>query len=376
MPRVVLHVGAFKTGTTFLQSALTSNRDRLASEGVLFPGGHRAHVDAVGALLRRYRGGSTERPDAWDELATSVRAWDGEVAVVSSEFLSTARKEAVEAAVSSFPDAQVEVVLGARDLVRSVPAQWQESLQGGGGRTWTLEEYSRSAMMDSPRRASAAQHFWRRHNWYQILRRWGAAVPSDRLHLMTVPPAGAPSGLLLERFASIIGFDSAQLAVPAPRNASLGAASLEVLRRLNALIDTRGLPPDVDPALLKRVLAGRVMAAHRQYERGVGFSETWEPYALRHSTRLLSKLAALEPRVTGRLDDLAPHATRSASDVTSHPEQEDASDLVEAARFAADRLRPDRVGVGAGLIDADAPPDIDSWVEVLYVLVATTLRRA
>jgi hypothetical protein len=193
---------------------------------------------------------------------------------------------------------------------------------------------------------------------------------------MTVPPAGAPSGLLLERFASIIGFDPAQLAVPAPRNASLGAASLEVLRRLNALIDTRGLPPDVDPALLKRVLAGRVMAAHRQHERGVGFSETWEPYALRHSTRLLSKLAALQPRVTGSLDELAPHATRSAPDVTSHPEHEAVSELVEAARFAADRLRPDRVGAGAGLIDADAPTDIDSWVEVLYLLVGTTLRKA
>ena len=36
--RIFLHIGAIKTGTTYIQSVLRENRERLVEEGVLFPG--------------------------------------------------------------------------------------------------------------------------------------------------------------------------------------------------------------------------------------------------------------------------------------------------------------------------------------------------
>ena len=38
MTRVYLHIGAPKTGTTYLQEVLFTNRARLAEHGVLYPG--------------------------------------------------------------------------------------------------------------------------------------------------------------------------------------------------------------------------------------------------------------------------------------------------------------------------------------------------
>ena len=39
-PVVFLHVGAPKSGTTFVQQVMWSNRDELARQGVLLPGAH------------------------------------------------------------------------------------------------------------------------------------------------------------------------------------------------------------------------------------------------------------------------------------------------------------------------------------------------
>ena len=62
-PRVFLHVGEPKTGTTFLQHVLFGNRDRLAARGVVLPGytrrdHSRASRDLRGAGLGSVVGGS------------------------------------------------------------------------------------------------------------------------------------------------------------------------------------------------------------------------------------------------------------------------------------------------------------------------------
>ena len=51
--RIFLHIGAMKTGTTYIQTVLSENRERLIEEGVLFPGERwRSQVRAVEDVLR------------------------------------------------------------------------------------------------------------------------------------------------------------------------------------------------------------------------------------------------------------------------------------------------------------------------------------
>ena len=49
--------------------------------------------------------------------------------IVSHEILATASRQQVRRALESFGDAEVHVVLSARDLVRQIPAEWQENVK-------------------------------------------------------------------------------------------------------------------------------------------------------------------------------------------------------------------------------------------------------
>ena len=63
--RLVLHVGAMKSGTTFIQSRLYAHRDLLQERGIRVPGRRRrSQVLAVQQLLRGGgpSGTSTRRP--------------------------------------------------------------------------------------------------------------------------------------------------------------------------------------------------------------------------------------------------------------------------------------------------------------------------
>ena len=77
--RVVFHIGLMKSGTTFIQGRLNTNRERLAEQQVLFPGPTwNRHVRAVSDLLQS----QNRKPGSWNSLVDEIREHDG-TAVVS-----------------------------------------------------------------------------------------------------------------------------------------------------------------------------------------------------------------------------------------------------------------------------------------------------
>ena len=86
-----------------------------------------------------------------------------------------------------------------------------------------------------------ATAFWVRHDLLRVLDAWGTVVPPERIRVVTVPPRGAAARCLLDRFAVATGLppDLWQAPDVAERNVSLGAAEVEVVRRLNALVVPR-----------------------------------------------------------------------------------------------------------------------------------------
>src|SRR4028118_2070483 len=97
--RLVLHVGAMKSGTTFVQSRLFAHRDTLRERGVRVPGRQwRSQVLAVQQLLR---GGGR----MWDRHAAGVREHPG-TSVITTELLGPAP---VEVARRLVDDVGVEV---------------------------------------------------------------------------------------------------------------------------------------------------------------------------------------------------------------------------------------------------------------------------
>lgn len=335
MTQVVLHIGAFKTGTSFIQNTLFAHRRTLGERGVLVPGPDwAAHVRAVRDLQRRVNTPDATSNGSWHRLVEQCHQWTGDTVVVSMEFLSTASPALIEHAVGTLHPCGIRVVLGARDLTSALPAQWQESLQSG-GRTWTLGDYAQSATLSRRDFDDAARHFWNKHHWPTILRRWRRHLPNDNLVLMTVPPRGSPPAELWHRFGRAAGFDAATLD-PAPRaNESLGAHSLEVLRRINVAARARDATTS-GRAVFKNVLSKQVLAAHRGDEPRVVFPEALRPWAVARTGRLVARLRQIDPVVVGSLDDLVPESVGAGG--TSAPDSSDPLALLAACRYALGEL--------------------------------------
>jgi hypothetical protein len=243
IPRAVyIHVGLPKTGTTYLQAALQGAQKDLAARGVLYPGDdHLFQRHGFWDLLgRRLQGVDQPHvPGSWQRLVETVNAWEGPSVVLSEEFLVNARPRAVRRIATAFEPAEVHVVVTVRDLGRVIGSMWQQEVSKG--RTFTLAEYV-AAVRDPERgSATAGVAFWLRQDVSRVLAAWEPLVPTSRMHVVVVPPAGSPASALLERFATAIGLtDGARTWPEVPQhNTSVGLAETEVLRRLNVGLGDR-----------------------------------------------------------------------------------------------------------------------------------------
>ena len=113
-----------------------------------------------------------------DALAAEVRAWPGD-AIVSHEILGTAsHTQAVQALADlDGPDTELHLVVSVRDLVRQVPAEWQENVKHRRSKTYGdfLAE-----LRDPARPTEVAQWFWGVQEVPDVLARWGSTLPPER----------------------------------------------------------------------------------------------------------------------------------------------------------------------------------------------------
>ncbi|MDP3891380.1 hypothetical protein [Nocardioides sp.] len=263
--RVLLHVGTPKTGTSYLQDVLFRNRKTLAEAGILYPADRfDAHFLAALDLMRLPWGGlETEAVGAWDDLARRVRDWSG-TAVISHEIFATASRSQIGRALASLghgdPDGQepeIHLVLSVRDLVRQIPAEWQENVKH---RSVVSYASFLQQIQDPARESRIAAWFWGVQEIPDILDRWGHDLPPERIHLVTVPPPDAPAGLLWQRFSEAFGLGGVDLDLHAERsNPSLGVPETALLRRINRNVNKLLEPPDYRP-LVRELLAHQTLS--------------------------------------------------------------------------------------------------------------------
>ena len=261
-PTVYLHIGAPKTGTTYLQDRLSRNASALARHGVHFPTRSPLvspglfHFRAALDLLGQDWGGAPGHAEgSWEALVRRVRRRSG-TAVVSHEIFAPAAPEHVARAMNDLgPD--VHVVYTARDLGRQVPAAWQESVKQG--RQWSYAKFLR-------RMERGRTWFSRAFDLPKVLGTWGAHVPPEHVHLITVPPSEQtrPGDDLWHRFCQVVGIDPAWAPEQSTRaNRSLGVAETEVLRRLNKHLDRAVRREAAYDELVRSMLAEDVLADGR-----------------------------------------------------------------------------------------------------------------
>lgn len=233
---VLLHIGEPKTGTTFLQDAMWANRSRLRVQNVSLPGRHSYDQFRASRDLRNFRYDGTHPRGSWvgewGILAAQARRCDG-VAVISHEILMATRPAQIARAVESLAPAEVHIAITLRDLGSLLPAAWQEAVKNGETRGW--DDWVRLVVDRRSRKGPPQRRgFWRLHDTVPTVRRWAEHLPPEHIHIVTVPPPGAPRDLLWQRWADLLGFDTAGTELTAARaNNSLGWAEAEFLREVN-----------------------------------------------------------------------------------------------------------------------------------------------
>lgn len=300
---VHLHIGTMKTGTSYVQGNLEHSRRALAQAGVLYPGSVGAAVHEVLEKHGARHVGDTS--GAWDELASTVRDWDGTGVIVSMEFLTLASNEQAQRIVDSLQPADVRIVLTVRDLSRTIPSAWQQTTKNRQTASWS--EFLAALTADAVGGERMREQFWRHHDLARITRTWSGVVGPDRMTVLTLPPRDSPPTVLWDRFCAATGLDSADypVAETSRSNSSLGFAEAEMMRRLNL-----ELGRDVDQASYRRLVTGLI--SRRLLRRGaepsgpVVLPARVHEWAVARSTQVVAELHELGVRVVGDLDELIP----------------------------------------------------------------------
>jgi len=333
--RVIMHVGAPKTGTSFLQDRLFHNPEVLAAQGIRYPV-DRADGQFLAALdLMQLTWGGLEKQagGAWDRLAEAVRSWPG-TAIVSHEILGYASRAHVRRALESLSapggGTEVHVVLSVRDLARQIPAEWQENVKHR--RLVTYGEFL-DQIRDPDRTSTLASWFWGVQEVPEILDRWGGELPPEQVHVVTVPHPGAPRDLLWERFMGVLGIEPTSLAEGTDRaNPSLGVPETALVRRLNERLR------DVVPNERYRQFV-REYLVHQTLSRGQTSARLSVPpdvfvWADELSRSWRDHLSARGYDVVGDLDELVPAAPLPWVD----PDHPDPTEVAEVGLKGLDAM--------------------------------------
>jgi hypothetical protein len=315
--RIYLHIGAFKTGTSYIQGVLAANAHDLREAGVLVAKRTAAVHDAVGFAgrgadhLRSVRG-------SWSSLVDTARSFEGRATVLSHEYLSLQGPKQADHLVASLSGLEPHVVLTVRDAALVLPAQWQTLARNRGSQTWP--QYVAAARDERTRRRSHT--FLHAQRIGTLLRMWRARVGRDHLHVVTVPPPGAPRAVLWQRFADVLEVDPAVATVlDVPANPSAGYATAHLLCLLHEEARRRGLPDR--PVQRVAVFVADQAAARRSEEPTPPLDEATLRFAAAWNREVKRVILRSRVEVTGDLGDLALRADLSGARPLLPPADQD-----------------------------------------------------
>lgn len=305
---VFLHIGAMKTGTTFIQNLISENRKSLAEAGYFFPGASWAQQTLATRDILGLTGDPRVKAKAsglWQRLSSKMLAYEGRASIFSMEFLSFTDLEGARRVVRSLEGAEVHVILTVRDTTGALPAQWQSNARNGGKVSWP--EFVRGAMRAVRRgeRAGGAggRVFTRAQDIPRILKVWGSLVPPERLHVITVPRTGSDRMLLWQRFATVIGVDPRVCSLPTTRtNSSLGQASADLMRRVNVRLG-RVSHSDYAPTM-KNVLAIKVLSQRAADEQRAKLDLATRRFAADWNKKVRKAVVKSGAHLVGDLEEL------------------------------------------------------------------------
>jgi hypothetical protein len=333
-PIVYLHIGAMKTGTTFLQMTLRTNQSALRDEGVFYPAvkGKAVQIAAARDVLHldKWDERASQIPGAWKRLVDEIQGSEAPTSVISMEFLSFASPDKAQQIVASLQPAEVHVVLTVRDIVRVLPAQWQNSVRNGGQDAWP--DFCGALLTKGRSDRATRRRAMRALAVPKFLERWAPTVPADRLHVVVTPDRALGPDALWRRFASVIGvLPDAYVLPDRTVNPSLGYVSADLVRRLNRRL--QDLDETTRSRLVSRLLGRWILPSHPG-ERPPPMTAEVVAFARELNSDIAASVRSHRAQVVGDLTEL----DGSPGDVAGSLDKPTGDELLDAAAWAVDGL--------------------------------------
>ena len=313
--RLLIHIGLPKTGTTYLQASIWAHKGRLRRQGILLPlRSTFSHYVAALELSDTLPPHLASFKGTLDRLIDRINEWDQDI-VVSHELFTTATAEQIAGFKSRVRAEEVHLIVTARDVVRQVSADWQETVKNG--YVFDYGRYVTDLVRDDP-----GTFFWRMQNLRSIIDRWAVGLSPDHVHIITVPPKSAPPDELWRRFCSVIGFSADEFpGAEQPRNQSMGIAGTEFIRQLPEFVGSREpITPQFRQVQIKRYLAQTVLAEFE--DEPIGLQPEHIEFFVAKSRDYVNYVREHRFHVVGDIDSLIsdpltqpPHVTPHAKDV-------------------------------------------------------------
>jgi hypothetical protein len=365
----LVHIGPHKTGTTAVQGAFHAARERLAAEGVFYPGKGRQPLWSILAVTRQPALVGDPSPDMayWHNLVRSIGAAGNRRVMVSSEFLAGADDAAARRVVGDLGP-RVHIAVTLRPLAKILPSQWQQYMQNGYCMPYL--DWLEGILSDPPRTPTPG--FWRRHRHDELIARWAAAAGRENLTVIVADESDRL--MLLRTFQAMLGLPDGVLVPEAGvANRSLTLAEAEVVRRLNEEFKRRNWPGRSYARFM------RYGAVERLKSRQPGPDEppiTTPAWALKQvagiGAEMARNISELGVRVVGDLSTLGAGPAQGA------PDAADCAPPLPAEAAAAALIGAFQAGGVAGLKTAELLREVDarSMTRVLAQRGRQRMRRA
>ncbi len=227
MPRYTIHIGAHKTGTTYLQRVFHALRPALAGEGIVFPSHWAQSDDQPGhrKLYERLTDGAT------DVLRDEFKAIAADEVLISSEDLSYLQEPHLSQLRTLLDGAAVTIVFYCRRWSEMMPSVWQERIKHGFFETFPQ---FLAAVMKDPSRLDFV-------NFGRILDRYGSVFGRDDIRIGAYSAVTGAGIDLADHFAEKFLpkmrplLHKADNVLGSRPNQSLRPAEIECIRTLNAM---------------------------------------------------------------------------------------------------------------------------------------------
>ncbi|MFW6719903.1 hypothetical protein ACHZ98_06935 [Streptomyces sp. MAR4 CNY-716] len=323
----LLHIGPHKTGTTALQGAFHSARDRLPAYDVVYAGSHRQPVSATLAKIGVEFPGPAGTPvreeldvflqrdrpgmERWRKLVQQCEQAGDRRTVISSEYFSNAGDDAAREVVADLGGGgRVHVVVTLRPLLKILPSQWQQYVRNGLRSTY--EDWL-DAMFHREPCIEPTPSFWRRHRHDELIARWAAAAGPENVTVLVQDESDQQ--MQLRVFEEFAGLPAGFLVYDERDNRSMTHGEAELVRLLNEESHRRGWSVERHG---KVVRAGALRRMRDKYQPSRDEARVTTPeWAVAEATELAEEMtaaiSALGVNVVGDLASLSKRPSARAA---------------------------------------------------------------